>query len=661
MLRRHWLLPTLCYALLLPGGIRAADIDDPLLETPIPTVLTPVRLKQPRTEVPASVTVIDRQLIEASGLRQLAEIFRLVPGTAVGARDGWNYVVSYHGTSYRDSRRMQVMVDGRSVYQAGLATIAWNDIPLAIEDIERIEIVRGPDTAAYGANAFLGVINIVTRHPDDSPSLRLKASNGSGNTEDYFGSTSGTLGASRYRVSANGRRDAGFDKNEAGEDRRDSTNLQLFNGRWDLMPTDTWNLNLNAGYKYGQYTEDRGVTDMTAPDHLVRDWFASAVSQHYLSASNSVKWQLDFAGQHIDTAWRTCSSAGALGIPRSILPRSTLLCGDINDNGTNQRTDFDLQDTYIGEQPWKLVTGAHLQHQAANSETFYNGSVSRSTYQLFANFEYHFLPQWSATIAGSQEYTDIIGQNFSPRLGLLYFPSENHSLRAVYSEAIRAPDMFETKADWSYTATQVQPSVLGSTLKIPFRAVADGSLREENIRSREFGYYGLWLDRRLQTDMKWFWDDLYNLSGSSLTVANFNPANTEWVNQQGFETEIDFHATDYLRLRATYALINSTTDPNDPFRYRNTDFTPKNSGSLSTIIELPKHWQLSSNYYYANKINSAKFSRGDLRLQKTIALPKGQLQLAGNLRHDFSGQGDLFGDNLYNSPNRLLFTVDLIF
>lgn len=656
MQAHHWLLPLFCCALLLPTATRADAINDLLLETPIPTVLTPVRLKQPRTEVPASVTVIDRQLIEASGLRQLAEIFRLVPGTSVGARDGWNYVVSYHGTTYRDSRRMQVMVDGRSVYQAGLATIDWNDIPLAVEDIERIEIVRGPDTAAYGANAFLGVINIVTQHPDDSPALRLKASNGSGNTEDYYASTSGALGSSRYRITANGRRDAGFDKNAAGNDRRDSTNLQLINGRWELMPTETWKLSLNAGYKYGQYTDDFSEGDVTSPDHLVRDWFGSATAEHYFTARNSVKLQLDVAGQHKDTAWRTCIAAADIGIP---IPTS--LCGNINENGTNQRTDFDIQDTLIGELPWKLVTGAHVQHQVVNSATYYGGSVDRSTYQLFANYEYRFLPQWSATIAGSEEYTDTIGEDFSPRVALLYFPSENHSLRAVYSEAIRAPDLFETKADWSYTATNVQPNFLGSTLEIPLNAVADGTLREENIRSREIGYYGLWLNRRLQTDVKWFWDDLYNLSLSSLTLSSFNPANKESVKQQGFETEINFHATDYLRLRATYALINSNTDPNFARRMRTFDFTPKNSGSLTMILDLPEQWQLSSNYYYANEINSSKFSRGDVRLQKSIGIPSGRLQLSANLKHDFSEQGDLFMDNLYNSPNRLLFTVDLIF
>ena len=204
-----------------------------LLNDQLPVVLTPARLKQNRSEVPASVSVIDRKMITASGIRRIPELFRLIPGTAVGARDGWNHVVSYHGTNYRDSRRMQVLIDGRSIYQAGLATVNWNDIPLAIEDIERIEIVRGPSTASYGANAFLGVINIISRHPADSDRWKLMARRGSGNTEDYLLSHAGQFAKGEFRITAHSRRDDGFDKNADGEDRRDSDNSDTANLRYE--------------------------------------------------------------------------------------------------------------------------------------------------------------------------------------------------------------------------------------------------------------------------------------------------------------------------------------------------------------------------------------------------------------------------------------------
>jgi iron complex outermembrane receptor protein len=643
------------------------DLDTLDLETPIPTVLTPVRLKQPRPEVPASVTVIDRQLIEASGIRQLAEIFRLVPGTAVGARDGWNYVVSYHGTSYRDSRRMQVLVDGRSVYQAGLATIDWNDIPVALEDIERIEIVRGPDTAAYGANAFLGVISIVTRHPEDAVKLRIKATAGDLDTEDYYASAAGKIGTAGYRVSANTRRDSGFDHKNSGQARRDSTNLQLLNTRWSFTPRDNWNLEIAGGFKTGLYTEDFGETDLTPGDHDVSESFASVVSEHFLSARNSLKWQLDYATHREESDWRTCAPTSAIGIPRTILPRNSVICADVNEDGRNQRVDLDVQNTLIGVAPWKLVGGLHVQQQRAESATFYDGAVERLTTQLFANFEYKFLPQWSATIGGSQEYASSIGQNFSPRLALLFLPSEEHSIRAVYSEAIRTPDMLETEANWSYytrNATLANGGpipVLGSSFRLPYTALAPEHFREETIRSHEIGYYGLWLNRRLQTDIKFFSDSLDNLSSTPYAYFRFNPTNQGQVEQRGHEIEIDFRATDFLRLRGTYALIRSDIDESYTQGFRDSEFTPRHSGSASAILELPARWQLSTNYFYMHPINTHKFSRINVRLQKSLEIFSSTLQLAAIAHHDFSDDGDLFNDNRYDSSTRMWFTAELMF
>jgi iron complex outermembrane receptor protein len=641
------------------------DALDP--ETAIPTVLTPVRLKQPRPEVPASVTVIDRQLIEASGFRHLAEIFRLVPGTSVGARDGWNHVVSYHGTTYRDSRRMQVLIDGRSVYQAGLATIDWNDIPVALEDVERIEIVRGPATAAYGANAFLGVISIVTRHPDDSVKARVKATTGDLNTEDYYASAAGKLGSASYRVSANTRRDSGFDVNQFGENRRDSTNLQLFNTRWSLMPGDNWSLDVSGGFKTGVYTEDFGQTDLTPGDHDVSENFASIVSEHFLSPRNSLKWQLGYATHHEESDWRTCAPAGLVGIPSGILPPNRFICADVDEDARNQRIDLDVQNTLIGVAPWKLASGFHVQQQRAESDTFYNGVVERTTMQLFANFEYKFLPQWLATIGGSQEYASTIGQNFSPRLALIFLPNEEHSLRAVYSEAVRTPDMLETEADWSYfahNAAQINGApipVLGPSFRLPYRALAPDNLHEETIRSHEIGYYGLWLNRRLQTDIKIFRDTLDDLSSTPYAYFRFNPTNDGEVEQHGHELEIDFRATDFLRLRATWALIQSEIDESYSQSFRDAEFTPRHSGSASAIVDLPANWRLSTNYFYARPINTQKFSRINIRLQKSIEVFSSTLLLAAIAHHDYSDDGDLFNDNLYEDATRLWFTAELMF
>ena len=129
-----------------------------------PLILTVSRMSKPLLESPASVSVIDRQMIAASGVREIAELFRLVPGFVVGYHSGHAPVVTYHGLGQEFGRQIQVLIDGRSVFIPSFGGVPWSNLPLLLEDIERIEVIRGPNAVTYGANAFLATINIITRH-----------------------------------------------------------------------------------------------------------------------------------------------------------------------------------------------------------------------------------------------------------------------------------------------------------------------------------------------------------------------------------------------------------------------------------------------------------------------------------------------------------------
>lgn len=639
-----------------PAAVWSAEFDENQLESvSVPEVLTPVRLKQPHTEVPASVTVIDREMIAATGVRELPEVLRLVPGMVVSARSGWDYVVSYHGTNRRNSRRMQVLIDGRSVYQAGLATIEWTDIPLAIEDIERIEVTRGPDTAAYGANAFLGIINIITKHPDDSARLRVKATYGSSRTENYYASTSGNVDNSSYRLTVVKRSDDGFDTRADGSERNDSKDLHFINGRWLLTPADNWNIGFQFGYKNGLKTDDTNSPNITAPDVHVKDYFGSFNAQYYFSDSNSLKWQLDYSRTQYTSDYRTCADLGVI------------VCGDINDDSENNRTDFDLQDTWLGGKAWKLVAGTHLQRKSVDSQTFYNGSIDRTSYQLFGNFEYRFSPQWSTTIAGSEEKQEYSGSNFSPRLALLFSPDKSQTFRLVYSEAIRTPDLYENNLDWNYTATHLAPL---TPMPIPLPSVyvqhmktSLGNLTEEHIRSREFGYYGLWFNGVIELDAKLFNDDLTDLISENLVNASLIPTNSTSLNQTGFETELNIRPTERLRIHINYAQINSQafSSTDSANAYNEQTLTPRHAGSGGLIYSIGNGVALSTFYYYAYPVNDTKLSRWDTRLTKNLPFFSGNLSLSATVQHYFYKYSDYFMDNTYDGPNRIYVSADLSF
>ena len=181
--------PTRAFSLLLAalsftaeadgGGDENAHLSD------LPVVLTATRLAQAPADAPGAVTVIDQAMIRASGARNIHELFRLVPGFQVGMHSGNQPLVAYHGLSDDAPRRLLVQVDGRSVYSPYLiAGVEWNQIGVDIDDIERIEVFRGSNSAAYGSNAFLGVANIVTRSPSETLGTAVRYRAGSDGIND---------------------------------------------------------------------------------------------------------------------------------------------------------------------------------------------------------------------------------------------------------------------------------------------------------------------------------------------------------------------------------------------------------------------------------------------------------------------------------------------
>ena len=126
-------------------------------------VVTASRKSQDLLEVPAAAYVLTHDDIERSGATSLPEALRQVPGVQVARLSSGVWAVSVRGFNDRFSNKLQVLVDGRSVYSPLFAGVLWEGVQVPLADVERIEIIRGPGAAAWGANAVNGVINIITR------------------------------------------------------------------------------------------------------------------------------------------------------------------------------------------------------------------------------------------------------------------------------------------------------------------------------------------------------------------------------------------------------------------------------------------------------------------------------------------------------------------
>ena len=146
-----------------------------LLMMEIPIVITAARKEQPITEAPSTISVITEEDIRQSGAINLPDILRMVPGLDIMSVRLSDFNVTARGFNHLTANGMLSLIDGRSVYLDFLGTTLWDELPFVLEDIKRIEIIRGPGSALYGANAFHGVVNIITKSPRDLKGTLCKA------------------------------------------------------------------------------------------------------------------------------------------------------------------------------------------------------------------------------------------------------------------------------------------------------------------------------------------------------------------------------------------------------------------------------------------------------------------------------------------------------
>src|SRR6185369_13369969 len=231
-----WLL-AFCVLAADPPGLSEKDFIGE-----VPVVLSVSRLPQPLNEAPGAVSIIDRDMIRRSGARELADVLRLVPGFQTTEVRGGNPVAVYHGTFFENANRIQVLIDGRSVYSphyTGTASIGMRTVSL--EDIERVEVLRGSNSATYGARAALGVINIITRDTADTLGGMAQVNAGQRDLLDGTARVGWGSESASFRLTADSRGDAGFSAFD-----RNRLNAVNFRGDMRINAQDTFELRAGA-------------------------------------------------------------------------------------------------------------------------------------------------------------------------------------------------------------------------------------------------------------------------------------------------------------------------------------------------------------------------------------------------------------------------------
>lgn len=578
-----------CLALACLGAAQAQDIpasteDEDFANVPI--VLTASRLKQPLNEAPGAMTVIDRKTILMSGARTLADVLRLVPGYMASGWNGANPVAAYHIPLDDYGSRNLVLIDGRPVYSSlYLGDTHRGMMDVMLEDIERIEVLRGANSAAYGANAMFGVINIITRHSADVPTAEVSATSGGNGIDDHRVQLGGRLGKdATFRISAGDQRDQGY------LNVHDDMRLSVLDSRLDFKPTTADDIMMSAGVSY--LLAGEGFADsLTNPLRTIqsKDTYLNARWLHQVSDSD--QWQLSLS--HMED-WKQDSALVMLPPEASVLYG---LPGALNTDfggGTGVSTDLELQrKTSLGD-GLRAVVGVGYREDKGYSKALYSTTGEEGFHEerVFGTIEWRATPHWlfnGGLFIGDHS---LAGTYAAPRLMANWLISPEHTLRAGVTQSVRTPSPFEYAGDVRY---EFNGMLLGETWK------ARGGVKPERLNSQEIGYLGRFADSQLTLDVRAYHERMKsfirNVSYNDDFKLPFTNGLSDFENFQGFDLVGVEYQMRWKPFSSGELWLNQSFEHLDwDFSNFNRDkerFPPEHTTTIAWFQQLPASMELS--------------------------------------------------------------------
>ncbi|WP_343034992.1 TonB-dependent receptor plug domain-containing protein [Aromatoleum diolicum] len=466
----------------------------------LPVVLSVSRLAQPLADAPGSVTVFDADAIRSSGAHDLADLLRMVPGFLVAHSANGAPNAVYHGMTDENPRGLQILVDGRSQYSPlFFGGVAWNLIDVSLDDIERIEVIRGSNSAAYGSNAFLGVVNVITRAAADTQLVRVRLGQGNDGVADRHARIGMRVGDAFVRLSAERMRDEGV---IGFNDSRRNGRVNL---RADLPLGFSDELQFQAGVV--DMTLDAGQPgDTREPPRQIRaaKEFVSAGWSHHAADGVGLSVRYTRSRERYKDLFSASEPALDALAARIGLPSPYFVL--IDQRIRTVRDELEFQHTVAPTESTRLVWGVGARHDSVRAEQFYgtHKEVKQQVHRLFGNIEWR-PAAWSVNLGATWENDSLSDTSLAPRLSASYHLSPQQTLRAGITRAHRIPTLTESRARTAYGA--FDSSLLGSQagfVPVEITRNSSGGLDQETIDVQEIGYLGDFREQRVFVDVRAF-------------------------------------------------------------------------------------------------------------------------------------------------------------
>ncbi len=532
------------------------------------------RKKQSLGQTAAAVFVITRDDIRRTGAQSIPEALRLAPGLQVAQIDANKWAISSRGFSGRFANKLLVLMDGRTLYTPSFSGVIWDAQDTLLEDIERIEVIRGPGGTLWGSNAVNGVINIITRDSRETQGGVISATLGERSAASAHARFGGTAGDGvGYRT---------FAKYGSGAANQDLT---------DTATADDW-----RQFRVGLRVDWDAGTDQTVSVNSEAYKGASgdtlqlpALTPPYSTRSNS---EQNFSGAFVRTQWqRTWSpdSETSAQFYFDATRRDTSIFGEDRDTldlelqhrvPVGTRNDLIAGVAYRYDQ-FRIEQGAHLQVEP--------GSPTNRRLSAFLQDEITLLPNVALTLGTKIEHNELSENDVDllPNARLNWVANERDDFWAAVTSALRTPSY----ADRGATITGLgagailPPGGPQNPFPIPIQLQVTGSPAtvSERLVAYEFGYRGHF-NEQVSVDVSAFSNDYRRLrdnnpgglycdstgeaidplapppaclATSTSVLYRFVFGSGQKVRTRGAELAMDWRAQDWLRITGTYTYLHA--------------------------------------------------------------------------------------------------------
>jgi iron complex outermembrane receptor protein len=548
--------------------------------------VTSVSKKEERLlDAAAPITVLSNDDLRRSGATTVAEALRLAPGMNVSTVNSSRWAISSRGFAGVLANKLLVLVDGRAVYTPLFAGVYWYLQQTMLEDVDRIEVIRGPGATVWGANAVNGVINIVTRSAKDTQGALAFAS--AGDVQKIggglrYGTRNGENTYWRVFAESQTREDFPLPGGASGSDRWQTAHAGL---RMDRDSTP--NTHLTGLAEVSKAKLDHGASDAYNVNTLAR-WTRK------LSNRSSFEAQAYYDRTHIDEVYTSVNTVDTADLSL----QHTLGAGERNDViwGVNYR---------------------HIQEKVGSTNDLVrvrNDSLTSQLFSVFLQDEFALIPDRLMLIAGSKlEHNGFTGFELQPSIKGVFKPTPSQTIWSAVSRAVRTPSEIEDADVFTVFLGPPFPGP-GGGLYVP-AIVGNAEPDSEVLRAYEMGYRAQFA-QRVTLDIATFYNEYERLMSFGQVTAfvpgiPFGIAELPWLNTSSAETyggevALTLMPRNRWRLTATYSLLAIQT--HGPLVVGLSD--PKHQASLRSFHDFANGVSLDAQLRYAERVRVPELTGG---------------------------------------------------